>query len=312
VRHYDLVVRARPDDAEVRLRRATALINLGRRQAARQDLLHAAGCAEERPALLLRIAEALEFLGEHKQAHRLRGLATSQGGRSTTVARLQAEARQAMDVGRLDQAAEQLTRVLELDPSLIQARLDLASILGHQGRLDEALEQLAVVIERRPTSAAARHRQVIALVLLGRHADARQALSAGLQALPADAAMAEALARLLAASPDDAVRDGRAALRTAETLRARAGADTPADPALAETLAMAQAEAGDPDQAAATQAEAIRAAAALGLDDPAGRRQARLECYRRGDPWRIASPAELLDEALLRDRAAHRRGSPPG
>jgi cytochrome c-type biogenesis protein CcmH/NrfG len=69
---------------------------------------------------------------------------------------------------------------------------------------------------------------------LGRWREARSALEEGLRRLPGDPLLAAALAELLAACPDPAVRDGERALGLAEAAyRARPDAE------IAEVVAMA-------------------------------------------------------------------------
>ena len=61
-----------------------------------------------------------------------------------------------------------------------------------------------------PRNGFARLMEAMALVRLGRYAEARSRLEQGLGALPGDHDLTLALARLLAAAPEAAVRDGGA------------------------------------------------------------------------------------------------------
>ncbi|MEI8352054.1 MAG: hypothetical protein WCG36_07065, partial [bacterium] len=96
------------------------------------------------------------------------------------------------------------------------------------------------------------------------------------------------LAWLLATCPDAAVRDGATALRLAQTCVRLADDGSGAE--AFETLAAALAEAGDPARAAALQAQVIEQ---LGTTPV---RQARLESYRAGRPWREGRFAPVQDD----------------
>jgi hypothetical protein len=107
------------------------------------------------------------------------------------------------------------------------------------------------------------------------------ALEAAHAADPADGQVAHALARLLAGAPDPALRDGDRAVDLAERVFAAA-----ATVAHAETLAMALAETGRCDDAAALQEQAVEGARAGGAEAEAARLGRILEHYRQQRPCR--------------------------
>ena len=80
---------------------------------------------------------------------------------------------------------------------------------------------------------------------------------------PDQPGFAHALARLLAAAPDDRVRDGRRALALMQTLLQQQKTM-----ALAETMAMTLAESGEYEQAVKWQRDAMAAAEPGGQDGP--------------------------------------------
>jgi hypothetical protein len=121
----------------------------------------------------------------------------------------------------------------------------------------------------------------MALLLAGEDADARSRLDDGVARLPASLPLRHALARVLAASEDDRVREPRRALELARSVF-----DGEPSPAHAETVAMAQAAAGDYAQAIAWQQRAVEEARRRGLVEQAARLEAVLERYRRGEPVR--------------------------
>jgi len=174
-------------------------------------------------------------------------------------------------------------QVLAADPPHGGAHHALGNAFMRSGDYTGAAVHYAAAHAAVPQNAPAAHMQAMALVRLGpeRHAEARAVLASALADHPEDAALSLALARLLAASPDAAVRDGPQALTLAQGLFDRANTlDN------AETLAMAQAEAGDPAGAAALQQNALMATAAAGRFGDLPRLQANLTLYQAGAPCR--------------------------
>jgi hypothetical protein len=108
--------------------------------------------------------------------------------------------------------------------------------------------------------------------------------------MPQEQPLRLALARVLAASPEDGVRDGPRALALAQALYA-------GFPSLdhAETLAMALAEVGRSAEAADLQARAIDAVTRAGRFELLARLQEDLARYQAGEPsrrpWSAFDPA---------------------
>lgn len=191
--------------------------------------------------------------------------------------------------GEVAAALAEFAAAVRIDGRYAEARLAYADALRQTGRLDEAITQYTEVIRGGPGNARAKFGLGVALARAGRFAEARDVLSAGADAHPDHPELAHALARVLAASRDPNARDGARAVRIAEQL-ARA---TPTID-VAETMAMALAEAGRFTEAAAMQREAIKAARAMGdaslvsgLQPNLARYEARQPCrtlWRDGDP----------------------------
>jgi hypothetical protein len=120
------------------------------------------------------------------------------------------------------------------------------------------------------------------LVRLGDYARARERLERDVQAFPDQPGITHALARLLAAAPDDRVRDGARALALARALEQ----SQPPTLALVETIAMALAEVGRFDEAVARQRQAIEGARDAGRPDLAARLTANLRLYEQRRPCR--------------------------
>jgi hypothetical protein len=90
-----------------------------------------------------------------------------------------------------------------------------------------------------------------------------------------------ALARLLAAAPDDRVRDGRRAMKLVDDLLKQQQSIE-----LGETSAMTLAELGQYKQAAAVQRDVMTAAERAGLRDVVRHMSENLRLYERGQPCR--------------------------
>ena len=221
--------------------------------------------------------------------------------------------------GAPDTAIGRLGEALRLDPLLTQARFAIGSLLEGSGRAaeaadyfrwaaedgadgDEAAFRLAQILRRtgRPEASLSHYGRTIersdarfglalALVQLGRFSEARDRLRAGLELHPWEPAFSLALARLLAAAPDAAVRDGQRALDLVQAL-ARNLRTT----AVAETMAMAHAELGQFAEAVEWQRLAMSVATDAGQVEAVQRMSANLSLYLRGEPCRTPwHPDEL-------------------
>ena len=184
--------------------------------------------------------------------------------------------------GRTDEAIAQLSAALERKPGYVEAHVNLARILARSERPDEALVQYATLLEMEPLHAAAALGSAMNLVFLERYAEARDRLTDGMRAFPDHQGFTRALARLLAAAPDDRVRDPQRALALAEELLDQPQQSAEDSLAVGETYAMALAAVGQYAAAAAVQRD-VRAQAG-GLDDIARRLDQNLRLYERGEP----------------------------
>jgi tetratricopeptide (TPR) repeat protein len=174
---------------------------------------------------------------------------------------------------------------VDSEPDYAQARLRLADVLRRRDRLQDALTEYERVMNADPTVSEAMLGRAITLVRMGRYRDAREQLLEGMKFYPDHSGFPHALARLLAAAPDDSVRDGRRALALAQqALKADQTTD------VGETLGMALAEVGRFEEAAAVQRDLIAAARQAGRSDLAVRLQENLRLYdaRQASrtPWR--------------------------
>jgi cytochrome c-type biogenesis protein CcmH/NrfG len=142
----------------------------------------------------------------------------------------------------------------------------------------------------------------MALVRLGRYREARDWFDEASRLHPDRPDFPFALARLLAAAPDDSVRDGQRAQAIVEHL-----SRTSKTIDLGETMAMALAERGQFADAIAVQRQVMEASKRSGLDAVTRRMAANLLRYERRQPCRIPwanddpihAPGPPVDPSLL-------------
>jgi tetratricopeptide (TPR) repeat protein len=184
--------------------------------------------------------------------------------------------------GRPRQAIEHLSAAVRNDPTYVEARLRLGDVLRRSGRAAESLSLYEQAARLDPRAADAALGYALALVALQRYQDARTRLIDARTAYPDRAVFAHALVRLLAAAPDDRVRDGRAAMTLLQQLLAK----EPRTPEIDEIMAMTLAELGQYEEAIARQQEALAAAERAGRPDRARQMAANLALYQRHSPSR--------------------------
>jgi len=169
------------------------------------------------------------------------------------------------------------------DPNYVEARFSLANALRRSGRVEESLPHYLEVLRLAPAVSQAGFGYAMGLVRLGRYREARDRLERDARSFPDQPGIAHALARLLAAAPDDEVRDGGRALRLVGELTKT----QPRTPVLTETMAMALAEVGRFEEAAQWQSEALDAARVAGRTDMAAPLAANLRLYQGRRPCRM-------------------------
>ena len=189
---------------------------------------------------------------------------------------------------RLDQAATEFARALELRPDYAQAHNNLGTILRQRGELDQARSHFQDAVRLDPGNAEA-HRNLGAVSRdSGDSAGAVAHYREALKARPDwPAAMAD-LAWTLATSANASVREPGEAIRLAEqTLRVTGG-----DPLVLDVLAAAYASAGDFGRAVRRAESAVRAAPPGPTADAI---RSRLELYRRARRFSPDEPAQRVD-----------------
>ena len=154
--------------------------------------------------------------------------------------------------GRHSRAAELYGASLQLDPRQWGVHLNLASSLAALDRFEQALPHYRQVVAAQPQNAAAFLGLAASLVLLDRLEEAKNQLAAAHKNLPDDLDIANVLARILAAAPDPALRDGAEAVRLAEAVFQRDRLFQ-----YGETYAMALAQGGRFSEAVKLQEELL-------------------------------------------------------
>ena len=229
---------------------------------------------------LNRTADARAALDQFEEAVRLDpGLAPAHFAMGTLFERS----------GRYQEAIDGYTAAVTHDPNLGEAHLRLADVLRRTDRPGASLASYEQALALEPRSREARFGEAMALVRLARHGEALERLRAAINLHPDESAFPLAVARLLAASPDPGVRDGREALDLVQAL-----AELHDTTAVAETMAMALAELGRYSEAMEWQRRAMAGAAVAGRADVAQRMAANLALYRSSTPcrtpWRDDDP----------------------
>jgi tetratricopeptide (TPR) repeat protein len=192
--------------------------------------------------------------------------------------------------GRHEDAVDRFSAAIAQRPDYAEAHLRLAVSLRHLGRSKDALTHYQQVMAANPQNSEAQFGYATTLAQLHRDQEARTQLMAGMKAFPDQLIFPHGLARLLATSPDDHVRDGPRAMTLVQDL-VKQGRTLE----LGETMAMALAEVGQYDQAASIQRDVINSADKAGLTAAAKRLSKNLALYEHHQPCRTPwDPDEIL------------------
>ena len=187
--------------------------------------------------------------------------------------------------GEMNQAIQRLTAAVKYNPNYAEALMALGDTLRRSGRIEASLKPYADVVRINPRSAEARFAYALALVRLRRYRDAKAWLEESARVLPDRPELSHALARILAAAPDDTVRDGaRAMALVQELMKGNQTTD------VGETMAMALAELGQFSDAVDVQKGVIAASQQAGAAQDVRRMTANLRLYERRQACRMPWP----------------------
>ena len=202
-----------------------------------------------------------------------------------------------------EQAVAHFQQALQLDPGLVAAHFQLANLFMRKREDASAEREYGIVVSLEPQNAFARLMQAMAAVHAGSYARARALLEEAYVAYPRDADIASALARLLAATPDPAVRDQSRGLRIVETLVNNQQGD-PLEVGI--TFAIALAAAGRFQEAAGYQEAIIKQLEASRQYDLARPLRQDLARYQQGKTCRVpwASDDPIFTPALSKAQLA--------
>jgi tetratricopeptide (TPR) repeat protein len=196
------------------------------------------------------------------------------------------------ETGQHQQAIEAYAAAVKSDAAHVEARLGLANELRRSGQPAAALSEYERILRIDSGVVRARFGYAAALIRLNRYREARDRLVEAMDLYPNEPAFARAVVRLLAAAPDNGVRDGHRAAAVAQALVTR----QPRTIDLVETLAMASAENGEYAAAVHLQHEALEAAERAGRRDVVKRLANNLDRYQAGrpcrTPWQADEPIE--------------------
>jgi tetratricopeptide (TPR) repeat protein len=184
--------------------------------------------------------------------------------------------------GELQPAIQHLLAAIQYQPNYVEAHMAVADVLRRSGRGEAALPHYRDAIAINPRQTVARLGYAMALVQMRRYREARDWLDESVRLFGDRTDLKIALARLLAASPDDRARDGARALQIAQQMFDAGEKST----SLGETIAMALAEQGNFAQAISIQRDIIAAAQRAGLTTTVQRMTANLALYERRQPCR--------------------------
>ncbi len=247
IAHYRRAVEIDTADAETRFNLGLALIR-------KEDL---AGAEAE-------LERAVRIKPEYTEAHYNFGIVLLKRG-----------------VG--EDAAREFREAARLRPEYAEAHVNLGVVLAGLGRPDEAIASYREAVRARPASIEGWTNLGLALAAKGERAEAVRAFRSGLAVDSSNVAMGNALAWLLATSPEAALRDASAAVSLAERVAAATGRR---DAQALDTLAAAYANARRFAEARAVAGEALALARQAGDTAVARDIEARAALYANAKPYR--------------------------
>ncbi|MGA3284672.1 MAG: tetratricopeptide repeat protein [Verrucomicrobiota bacterium] len=189
--------------------------------------------------------------------------------------------------GRFDEAIAYYRKAIQIKPYFSEALDNLGNALAAQGRFDEAIENYRQAIQLNSNHPEIFFHLGMAFDQLGRTREAVAQYREALRLNPNLTGALNNLAWVLAASPDDELRNGPEAVRLAERAceLTHYGA-----PFFIGTLAAAYAESGRFPEAVTTAEKAEQLATSAGLTAMAAKNRQLLEFYRAGKPYHELTP----------------------
>jgi tetratricopeptide (TPR) repeat protein len=268
--------RVDPDDPEVHFRLGSVLTEIGRTEEAIASYEESIALAASPDAHVL-LGMLLADIGRNAEA-----VTHYESALVLDPASVDAHYNLGVELGkqgRHGDAAAHYRAALEQDPDHIEAANNLGAALFAQGKATEAIGYFERILRVDPTDVQARGNWAMALTAEGQVGEAIRVLEDGIARSPEAPALANQLAWLRAATPEERWRDGKEAVRLAELACALTKQQ---NPNYLDTLAAAYAEVGRFDDAVRTLGRAIALAEARQLPQF----QERLALYEAGRPYR--------------------------
>lgn len=260
-------------------RRAGAASRAGNRSRAATLYRRALEADPHHPTARINLAVSLDQLGQRHQAvFELEKALEAQPNAANAHLAL---GRVLAKAGDLEEALERLKQARELAAEKAAPALWAAAVTGHARGVPEGLRMFDEALALFPGDEGLTRGKARMLALGGRYREAATLLADYVKRAPECMGCRHYLARLRAAAPDAAVRDGRVALD-----EARALVEIERDVARTETLAMALAETGDFAGAVREQRLAVKRLRNARLEEVRARAQERLALYEAGKPCR--------------------------
>lgn len=292
VHEFEAALRLAPEATRIHYALAMAYRGLGRRREAARHL-ELAGTVGVRAADPL--LDGLSAWRQGERAHLVRGRLAFVNGRMREAAdefaaAVAAEPRSVAGLvglgsalgmlGESGPAVDALRRALALAPESVSAHYNLGHLLAARGEREAALKEYDAVLRLAPRDEDAILARADLLSQWERFAEARETLEDGHRRMPEQARLGQALARLLAACPDGAFRDGMRALDIARRIF-----EASPTPEAGRTVGLALAELGRCDEAVAVF-EKVLAGMPPGQPEAESLRR-DLSRTRRGPPCRL-------------------------
>jgi tetratricopeptide (TPR) repeat protein len=189
--------------------------------------------------------------------------------------------------GRFDEAIKNYRKAIQIKPNYCEALDNLGIALTAKGQFDEAIENYRQSIQVNSNQPETIFHLGTTLGQLGRTREAVAQYREALRLNPDLAVALNNLAWVLAASPDDELRNGAEAVRLAEHA---CKLTHYGEPLFIGTLAAAYAECGRFPEAVTTAEKAEQLAASAGLSAVAAKNRRLLELYRAGKPYHEPAP----------------------
>ena len=186
-----------------------------------------------------------------------------------------------MVANNLDAALQDYNKAISLDPNLAVAHRGCGRVCQLLGQLDDAVGHFDAAVQLAPTDSYAAACRADLFTDVGRYSEAEAEYNRAIELDPKSTQAHSGSAWLLATCPDNMIRNADLAIQRAQTVIELGGEQ---DAVNYDTLAAAQANAGDFDAAM----DSLRHAIELAPSDERDAYKGRLVLYQQAKPYRIA------------------------